>query len=330
MPSRYSAVHKNPKGPGDDRPTALGIVKDNNLVNALAGKIAIVTGASSGIGIETAKALKATGMHVYAAVRDLEKAKRALGDALEPGKLDMLHLDLSSLASVRSFAAAFFARETTLHVLVNNAGIMATPKGRTVNGFEMQFGTNHLAHFLLFVLLRDCMLAGATDAFPARVVAVSSTAHRYGRIELDNLNLEGVYDPDRAYGQAKCANIWFATHVDRLYAPRIRAFSVHPGGIWTGLHQFLPQDKLSDWKHDLYLMSQMKSAEQGAATTVYAALDRELDGTGGLYLEDCGISGPVEPGYTLLDPGYEEFAFDEEGEQMLWRRSLELVGAPLD
>ena len=144
--SKYAHLFQHAKGPGDARPTALQIVKDDDLVGKLTGKVALVTGTSSGIGIETALALKAAGMRVFGAVRNLEKGKEALGDALEEGKLELLHLDMNSLDSVRACAKEFLSKSDTLNVLVNNAGIMATPEGRTADGFELQFGTNHLAH----------------------------------------------------------------------------------------------------------------------------------------------------------------------------------------
>jgi NAD(P)-dependent dehydrogenase (short-subunit alcohol dehydrogenase family) len=144
--SKYAHLFKDTKGPGDARPTALQIVKDDDLIGKLTGKVALVTGTSSGIGIETALALKAAGMRVFGAVRNLEKGKEALGDALEEGKLELLHLDMNSLDSVRACAKEFLSKSDTLNVLVNNAGIMTTPEGRTADGFELQFGTNHLAH----------------------------------------------------------------------------------------------------------------------------------------------------------------------------------------
>ncbi|KAJ4355918.1 uncharacterized protein N0V89_003943 [Didymosphaeria variabile] len=177
--SPYAEAHKNFKGPGDARPTALQILRDQDLVGKLNGKVALVTGVSSGIGVETARALKTVGIHVFGAVRNLEKAREALGDDLEPGKLDLIQLDNNSLSSVRAGAADFLSKSSILNILVNNAGVMMTPESRTEDGFETQFGVNHLAHFLLFQLLKRTLLASATPQFPSRVVNVASSGHQY-------------------------------------------------------------------------------------------------------------------------------------------------------
>ncbi|ORY12373.1 hypothetical protein BCR34DRAFT_563994 [Clohesyomyces aquaticus] len=331
MSSRYAEAHKSVKGPGDARPTALQIVRDNDLVGKLSGKVALVTGTSSGIGIETAKALKTAGMHVFATARNLEKAKQALGDSVEPGRLDLLECDLNSLASVRKCAAEFLAKSSQLNILVNNAGIMMTPEGRTADGHELQFGTNHLAHFLLFQLLKPTLLSSATPDFGSRVVNVSSTGHRWGTIEFDNLKLEGIYDSSRAYGQSKLANIYMANEIERRYGSKnLHAFSLHPGGIWTGLQIHVPEEAKAQWMSIPEVNNHMKSPEQGAATTVWAALDKELEGKGGLYLEDCHVSEPVKGEYTPIDPGYEKYAYDEEKEGRLWKVSCELVGVKED
>lgn len=195
MSSPYVDVHKETQGPGDARPTAMQIIKDNHLEGALKGKVALVTGASSGIGIPTALALKATGMRVFAAVRNLEKGKEALGEELEEGKLELIHLDMNSLSSVRKCAAEFLERSSSLNLLVNNAGIMACPEGRTADGFELQFGTNHLAHFLLFQLLKPLLLKSATPEYGSRVVNVSSTGHRYSTVHF------GIYSPSNYHAK---------------------------------------------------------------------------------------------------------------------------------
>ncbi|KAF2865391.1 hypothetical protein BDV95DRAFT_612775 [Massariosphaeria phaeospora] len=327
MPSRYADAHKTIKGPGDARPTALQIVQDENLVGKLSGKVALVTGTSSGIGIETAKALKAAGMHVFGAVRDLEKGKAALKDDLEPGKLELLHLDMNSLASVRACAKEFLSKSSTLNILVNNAGIMACPEARTADGFESQFGVNHLAHFLLFSLLRDTLLASATPALPSRVVAVSSMAHRWGTVHFDNLALTGIYKPNLAYGQSKTANVWFANELQRRYAAQyLHAFSLHPGGIWSGLQKHTDEATRAAQEAMPEVQVYMKSAEQGAATQVWAALAKELEGKGGLYLENCDVAPKLPEDAVMLSVGYAEHIYDEEKEKRLWEVSEELVG----
>ncbi|KAF2732024.1 short-chain dehydrogenase [Polyplosphaeria fusca] len=327
MSTRYVESHKDTKGPGDSRPTALQIVQDNDLIGKLQGKVALVTGTSSGIGIPTALALKAAGMRVFGAVRNLEKAKEAVGSALEPGRFELIHLDMNSLDSVRKCAEDFLSKSNRLHILINNAGIMACPEGRTADGFELQFGTNHIAHFLLFELLKDTIMASATPEFPCKVINVSSTGHRYGPVEFDNLNLEGIYTPNAGYGQAKLSNIYMANELDRRYSKNnVRAFSLHPGGIWTGLQKHIPAEQMAAYKQMDAVQAHMKSPEQGAATTIFAALERSLDGKGGLYLEDCHISEPVKEGYSVLDPGYEKNAYHPENEARLWKVSLDLVG----
>ncbi|KAF2263199.1 short-chain dehydrogenase [Lojkania enalia] len=331
MSQPYAEAHKVTKGPGDARPTALQIVRDNDLEGKLQGKVALVTGVSSGIGIPTALALKAAGMHVFGAVRNLEKGKKAFGDHLEPGRLELLHLDMNSLNSVRQCAKEFLAKSDTLNILVNNAGIMMNPEGRTADGFELQFGTNHLAHFLLFQLLKDTLLKSATPEFASRVICVSSTGHRWGQVHFDNINLEGIYTPEGGYGQSKLCNIYMANELDRRYGKKnLHGFSLHPGAIWTGLQIHYAKEVMDTYKSMDSITLHMKSAEQGAATSVWAALAKYLEGKGGIYLEDCGVAPPATEGYGDIDPGYESYAYDEEKENKLWKLSLELIGLPDD
>ncbi|CAI6262804.1 unnamed protein product [Periconia digitata] len=332
--SRYAAAHANHSGPGDARPTALQIVKDEGLEGALKGKVALVTGVSSGIGVETAKALAATGMRVFGAVRNIPKASEALQGHLESsgGNISLLHLDMNSLQSVRKCAAEFLAQsDNTLHLLVNNAGIMMTPEGRTTDGFELQLGTNHFAHFLLFQLVKPALLASASPSFPSRVVSLSSVGHRGSEINFDNLALEGIYDPNIAYAQAKLANIYLANEIDRRYgAKNLHSNSVMPGGIWTGLQDTMPKEVTDAWKASPELTAMFKSAEQGAATTLWAAVGEECKNKGGMYLEDCCVAGPAREDSTLADPGYAPYAFDVEKAARLWRISCELVGVEDD
>ncbi|KAH7080585.1 hypothetical protein BKA63DRAFT_506739 [Paraphoma chrysanthemicola] len=326
--TRYVDIHKDPRGVGDARPTALQIVKDNNLEGKLGGKTILITGTSSGIGIETARALKATGARLFLTARNLSKGRDALGDILEPGKVDLLLLDLNSLASVREFAAEFLkASNNKLNILINNAGVMATPEGTTADGFETQFGTNHLAHFLLFQLIRPALLASSSPDFHSRVVSVSSLGHRYFPPKMDNLMLKGEYDANHAYAHSKTANIWFANEIERRYgAQGLHAFSLHPGGIWTGLQVHVPAEQMEGWKSVPAVDKIMKSPEQGAATTVWAAIAKVWECKGGRYLEDCQVSRPVAEGYQVLDQGYEKWAYDPENEAKLWKLSNEWVG----
>lgn len=287
----------------------------------------LITGCSSGIGIETARALKATGAHVFVTARNISKGQKALSDILEPGKLDLLLMDLNSLASVRNFAAEFLkASEGKLNILINNAGVMATPEGTTEDGFETQFGTNHLAHFLLFQLLKPALLSSSTPSFNSRVVAVSSLAHRYNEPKLSNIMLTGEYEPNRAYSHSKTANIWFANEIERKYGSQgLHALSLHPGGIWTGLQEHVAE-QVAAWKEVPSVNLMMKSVEQGASTTVWAAVAKVWEGKGGRYLEDCQVSPPFPENGQILDHGYTKWAYDPESEAKLWEMSNEYVG----
>ena len=293
----------------------------------LNGKVILITGTSSGIGVETARALKATGAHIFGAVRDLPKGQKALSDILEPGKVDLLHLDLNSLASVRKFAAEFLeASGGKLNILINNAGIMAIPEGKTEDGFEKQFGTNHLAHFLLFQLLKPALLSSSTPDFNSRVVAVSSLGHRYFPPKLENIMLTGEYDANHAYAHSKLANIWFANEIERKYGSQgLHAWSLNPGGIWTGLQDHIPE-VVAVWKQTPGVAEHMKSTEQGASTTVWAAVAKVLEGKGGRYLDDCQVSPPHPEGGQLLERGYAKWAYEPENEAKLWKMSNEYVG----
>ncbi|KAL6717294.1 hypothetical protein ACLMJK_005209 [Lecanora helva] len=327
MTSRYVSVHQNPKGPGDSRPTAIDIVKDEGLQGKLVDKVALITGCSSGLGIETARALNVTGMKLFLGVRDIGKGQAALSDILEPGRVQLLKMDLNSLDSMRATAAEFLEKSKTLNILINNAGIMATPQGKTADGFELQFGTCHLAHFLLFQLLKPTLLASSTPGCNSRVVSLSSSGHRAGGIRVDDYNFEkGDYTPWAGYGQAKTANIYFANEVDRRYGPQgLHGLSVMPGGIMTGLQTHVPDAVKDRWSSDETMKNYMKSPEQGAATTVYAALSRDWEGKGGKYLEDCAEAELCQASGSTSG-GYAPHAYDEQAEKRLWIDSLRFVG----
>jgi len=329
MSSKYAVAHSSAKlnGPGDERPTAQKNVDDNNLNGKLMGKVALITGCSSGIGIETARAMKSTGATIYVTVRDVAKGQPALADILEPGKVELLTCDQNSLTSVEAAAKAFLSKSAILNILINNAGIMAVPKRElTQDGHESQFGVNHLAHFLLFQRLKDTLLSSATTDFPSRVVCVSSSGHRRSGVHFDDLYLEQDYDPWTAYGQAKTSNIYMANEIERRYGSRnLHAFSLHPGGIWTGLQIHMDTSKL---KGDPEVERKLKSAEQGAATSVWAAVDGELVGKGGLYLEDCQVARPAAEAAKAENgsAGYAEHAYNPEAEGRLWMESCRLLG----
>ncbi len=279
--------------------------------------------------------MKATGAHVYATARNLAKGERALGDSLEPGKLELMLLDLNSLASVRSFAETFLKNTGgKLNILINNAGVMATPEGKTEDGFETQFGTNHLAHFLLFQLLKQALLSSSTPAFNSRVVVLSSMTHRYYEINFDNIMLTGgEYDPQHAYAHSKIANIYMANAIERRYGSQgLHANSLHPGGIMegSGLQVNIDESIMKAWMENPKITNYLKDTKQGAATTVWAAVAKCWEGRGGQYLEDCQVGPPCKKRFSFLDMGYEKWAFNRENEDRLWRMSNEYVGLKAD
>ncbi|RKL04598.1 hypothetical protein BFJ68_g10993 [Fusarium oxysporum] len=327
MTDFYKSVHENPKGPGDARPTAVQIIQDEKLEGKLSSQVVFITGCSSGIGVETAKALYLTGAQLYLTARNLAKAKKALGHLIDDPRVHLLELDLESLDSVRACAATFLSRSSSLNVLICSAGVMTPPEGRTQDGFEIQFGTNHLAHFLLFSLLRPALLAGTTSERASRVVIVASVAHRFGAVHFDNINFEGCYDDMAAYAQSKTANIWMANEIERRYGEQgIHAWSLQPGSVLTDLTRHFSDDQRDGIMSDPYLKSINKFPDQGAATSVWAATAAALEGEGGRYLEDCQIIGPWNPSLPLWGPGYGTHAYDVERAQMLWKKSRQWVG----
>ncbi|UPK93681.1 hypothetical protein LCI18_004616 [Fusarium solani-melongenae] len=327
MTSRYAQVHESPAGPGDARPTASQIIHKEGLEGKWHGKVILITGCSSGLGVETARTLAATGANLYLTARDLDKAKTTLGDLAQSDRVHLLQLDLNSLASVRAFVADFTSKTSNLNILIANAGVMMTPVGRTADGFEPQFGTNHLAYFLLFQLLKPTLLASSTAEFHSRVVILSSIAHRSAEVNFDNLNLDGDYNPWIAYAQSKTANVWTANEIERRYGTQgPHAWSVQPGPTGTGLYRYMSESEVAASQSDPTLAKIFKTVEQGAATTVWAATANALEGQGGKYLEDCQIAKPWNSIAGPWAPGYGPWTYDEEKEAKLWAKSLELVG----
>ncbi|KXH35651.1 oxidoreductase [Colletotrichum simmondsii] len=312
MSSRYASSHLSPQGPGDARPTALQIIKDEGLEGKLSDKVVLITGCSSGLGIETARALLVTGATLYLAVRNPAKAKAVLGDMSQNDRVHLLTLDLNDLASARTCAADFETKSKTLNILINNAGVMATPEGKTANGFETQFSTNYVARFLFFQLLKPVLLASSTPDFPSRLVNVSSSMHRACEVQFDNFNWTGNYDPWKAYGQSKTALVWDGQR----------------GGILSGLQQHVPDKLKAAWGKNEAFANHWKSAEQGAATTVWAAVSKNLERRGGKYLEDCQIIGAWDPATGDIGSGYATWAYDQEKAEKLWSLGLKLVGLP--
>jgi NAD(P)-dependent dehydrogenase (short-subunit alcohol dehydrogenase family) len=294
----------------------------------LSGKVAIVTGGYSGIGLETAQALASAGAKVIVPARDLDRARKAL----EPHPdLSLESLDLMDPSSIDDFADRFLASGEALHILVNNAGIMANPLTRDARGYESQFSTNHLGHFQLAARLWPAL----QKAEGARVVAVSSRGHTFGGVDFDDPNFERrEYNPYVAYGQSKTANALFAISLDALgerYG--VRAFSVHPGGIvTTNLIRHLPADQIkasgyvdNEGRPIIDPERNMKTVEQGAATSVWCATSPSLDGLGGAYCENCNIAAAVpEDSKELL--GVRPWATNPEFAERLWQLSEKLTG----
>jgi NAD(P)-dependent dehydrogenase (short-subunit alcohol dehydrogenase family) len=333
--SRYASAHAKTNGPGDARPTALQIIKDEGLENRLSDKVMVITGCSSGIGIETARALHATGATIFATVRNVDKGQIVINEILasDPSNKSPIHLipmELDSFVSIKAGAKAILGKTDRINIVINNAGVMSTPEGQTKDGFETQFGTNHLGHFLLFQLLKDTLLKSSTPDFPSRVVSVSSLGHRASGVRFDDFNFEkGAYDPWESYGQAKTANIYMSNEIERRYGSKgLHSTSLHPGSIITGLQVHMDPEimKMTEIPE---VMRYMKSPEQGAATSVSAAVSEEWKNKGGKYLSDCVVQNPVRPGSTSLtvgDDGYAAWAYDEEKEGKLWKESLKMVG----
>ncbi|GGO19196.1 oxidoreductase [Deinococcus humi] len=307
------------------RATALEVIQGIDL----GGKTAVITGASSGIGVETARALLWAGASMILAVRDPAKGEKVaaeLSSSTGNHKVQVIELDLGSLAQVREGAGRILAAAPAIHILINNAGIMATPKGRTPEGFELQFGTNHLGHFLLTDLLMPALLAAA----PARVVALTSSGHRRSDIVWDDIQFESrPYDRWEAYGQSKTANALFAVGLTQQYGARgVTANAVHPGGIMTGLQKFVPleEQRAMGWQNEAGELNPVfKTTEEGASTTVWAATSPQLQGVGGLFLEDLQESTPLDP--QNPDPmfGHKPYTRDSGSAARLWTLSESLV-----
>jgi NAD(P)-dependent dehydrogenase (short-subunit alcohol dehydrogenase family) len=305
----------------------------------LRGKVAIVTGGYSGLGRETARVLRAAGAAVIVPTRDLGRATAALKgiDGIEIEAMDLL-----DPASIDGFADRFLATRRPLHILVNSAGIMACPLTRDARRYESQFATNHLGHFQLTARLWPAL----RQANGARVVSVSSWGHRYSPVVFDDPNFERRdYDRWSAYGQSKTANVLFARALDeRGQAEGVRAFSLHPGGILgTGLEKHVTREELlafgaidKDGKPVRDPARNLKTIEQGAATSVWCATSPQLDGMGGIYCENCDIAPPVSKeleakarGDTTRPPGamgVMPYATDLEAAERLWNLSERLLG----
>jgi NAD(P)-dependent dehydrogenase (short-subunit alcohol dehydrogenase family) len=303
----------------------------------LRGKRILVTGVSAGIGVETARSLAAHGAHVVGAARDLVKAEAATAHvrkdaAAQDGSLELVALDLASLGSVRACADALLKVGKPFDVVIANAGVMATPFGHTADGFETQFGTNHLGHFVLVNRIAPLISAGG------RLINLASSGHRFANVDLDDPNFERTpYDPFVAYGRSKTANILFAVAFDRRHRERgVRAAAVHPGGIQTELGRHMGagniQKMLDQMNQQLAAAGeapfQWKTIPQGAATSIWAGVVAPADEIGGRYCENCHVGEIVPDDVTIsaVSEGVRRYALDPSNAEALWKKSEEMVG----
>jgi NAD(P)-dependent dehydrogenase (short-subunit alcohol dehydrogenase family) len=302
----------------------------------LKGKRILVTGVSAGLGVETARSLAAHGAQVVGTARDLSKADGATTQvrkdaAAHGGSFELVELDLASLKSVRACADRLLAKGEPFDVIIANAGVMATPFGHTTDGFETQFGTNHLGHFVLVNRIASLIRDGG------RLINLSSSGHRFANVDLDDPNFERTpYEPFVAYGRSKTANILFAVAFDRRNRSRgIRAAAVHPGGIRTELGRYMDPSRLEKMREQINQQLaaegkpsfQWKTIPQGAATSVWAGVVASADEIGGCYCENCHV-GKMVPDDTTITPvseGVRGYALDAKNAEALWKKSEELV-----
>lgn len=299
--------------------TAGDVIRDINLK----GKTAIVTGGYSGLGLETAKALTKAGAKVVVPARNFEKAKAALNGI---SNIEIRNLDLTDPTSIERFSSDFLRSHESLEILINGAGIMASPLARDSRGYEMQFSANHLGHFHLTAKLMPALV----KAKGSRVVSVSSSGHQLSDIRWTDVNFSDGYDKWLAYGQSKTANALFAVHLDEIGKDfGVRAFSLHPGKILTPLQRHLEKKEMIEagWidKDGNLADPDFKSIEQGAATAVWAATSPQLDGRGGVYCEDCDIAPFMNP-KEQFGFGVNPWAADRKSAIDLWKISEKLLG----
>jgi NAD(P)-dependent dehydrogenase (short-subunit alcohol dehydrogenase family) len=302
----------------------------------LRGKRILVTGVSAGLGVETARSLAAHGAHVVGAVRNLAKAKAATAQvhndaAGSGGSFELIELDLANLKNVRACADKLVAKGEPFDVVIANAGVMATPFGHTADGFETQFGTNHLGHFVFVNRIASLIRSGG------RLINLSSAGHRFSNVDLGDPNFERTpYEPFIAYGRSKTANILFAVAFDKRHRDHgVRAAAVHPGGIRTELSRYMDPSQIQKLLERIEKESaqqgktfQWKTIPQGAATSVWAGVVAPADEIGGRYCENCHV-GHIVPDEVAISAGSEgvrAYALDPATAEALWKKSEELVG----
>lgn len=314
--AQTTAQHRIGSGFGA-RSTAADVLRGIDLT----GRLALVTGGYSGLGLETTRSLASAGARVLVPARRVDVARKAL-DGIAGAEVD--ELDLGDLESVRRFAERFLASGRTLDIVVNSAGIAVCPETRVGPGWETQFATNHLGHYALVNRLWPAIERGR-----GRVVTVSSSGHRLSDIRWDDPHFtNGTYDKWEAYGQSKTANVLFTVRLDTLAREAgVRAFSLHPGEILTELVRHLTREEMIErgWiDADGRVSDSFRTPQEGAATQVWAATSPQLDGLGGLYCEDCEIAGlaPAEG----EQGGVQAYAIDPESAARLWALSADLTG----
>jgi NAD(P)-dependent dehydrogenase (short-subunit alcohol dehydrogenase family) len=295
----------------------------------LTGKRILVTGVSAGLGVETARSLAAHGAHVVGAARDLDKAKTATAGI---PNLELVQLDLADLASIRAAADSLNKDGRKFDVIIANAGVMACPKGQTKDGFETQFGTNHLGHFVFIN-----RIAGLLKDNGGRLVNLSSSGHRFADVDLDDPNFDHTpYAEFVAYGRSKTANILFAVEFDRRHKGRgVRATAVHPGGIQTELGRHMTPGMIEGMIENLNKAQEAsggaafewKTIPQGAATSVWAGVVAKAEDVGGLYCEDCHVAEVIDGGPDMMvRGGVRTYALNPDHAKALWAKSEAMVG----
>jgi NAD(P)-dependent dehydrogenase (short-subunit alcohol dehydrogenase family) len=294
----------------------------------LSGQRVLITGVSAGLGVETARAVVAHGGTVVGTARDLQKARRALAAALPPGaSVELIEADLASLSSVRKAADELLAQGKPFDVIIANAGVMACPQGKTADGFETQFGTNHLGHFVFVNKLVPLLKSGG------RIVTLSSAGHQISDVDLDDPNFGRTeYQPFLGYGRSKTANILYAVALDnRLKGRGIRATSLHPGGIQTELGRHMTPELVAQMMARIEAAAakggaafRFKSVPQGSATSVWAGFVAPADAVGGHYCEDCHVCEVNDDATSRV--GVRSYALNLAHANDLWRKSEEMVG----
>ncbi|KAL4793724.1 short-chain dehydrogenase [Aspergillus venezuelensis] len=325
------AAHTNPQGAGDARPTTLQIIADEGLHDKLAEKTIVITGATGGLGIEIVRALAATGATLLLTGRDMAKAQQVLFDSgvVKAGpRVRIIQMDNASLGSVQTAAHAILAalprNQNGINALICNVGMAGPPSHchLTADGHPCHYAVNNLSHFLLFQMLKHALLDGSSPEFPSLVMMVSSCSHR--AVQHFQFGGEG-------YTNSKLAMIYMASEIERRFGePGVHATSVHPGIVITDLVHSVHPGMVKIMLGNEQLRVRLKSAEQGAATIVLAAVGSEWANKGGRYLENCEEAKPGKDDGDALEEGFVRLTYDPEAEARLWEESVAMVRVHMD